>query len=309
MKKRIITPLVGALLFAQLVGCSTPKKWEANRELLTSGLGSFEAEKYGETARAMDTLLVQTNGTAKDRETYALQRYYAAFMTARAHIEASFGPAFLKEKGSSFSFGSSGDSSAPSYVGHLTAAKYHAGYVSGWYESAEKKPARIGEGEGATPLLPPALESFGLENTRLNMVLSLVAATTRLQFQDRVNSVIENYPYLLALKSCEESIEKAQVSANVRPWVYRGVFGYMVTLPGREPEAFRFAVRALETGNGAKDSITETELFPLRDWISNNGQFEFRCPRDNSLTDPTDVICPVCFQSYLDFTPTAIEAK
>jgi hypothetical protein len=300
--------LTGALLLSMASGCSTPNRWAEHREMLDIGLADFEAKNYEQTVAAMDNLLVATN-SREDRDMFALQRYFATSLTVRSHMQASFTGAFLAEDRTSgktrISFGASGNpSGVASPIGHLAATNFHAGFLLSSYEEAATKSLTSNSEEGETQLLPDKLQAFGIVNSQGNMILSLIAVHSRLQFQESVNTIVSGSRALQSYNSCTQMIADAQLTNSVKAWVYRGIFGYMETIPGRDHEAFKFAISALETARSAPNSMSASDLEPLSDWIVNNSTYTFICPRDGSPVDPDLGLCLDCSHSYLDFTPT-----
>ncbi len=297
-----IKKIVAAFVLVPLISsCGESMRWAENRDLLASAMANIESNQFAEAVGSMDALMVETQEMPNE---YALQRYFAACLTAQAHLRASFVKPFLMEQRpanqSSFELGSGSSSSGiPSEIGHLASSNFHIGYARDAFARASTKPL-LEDGEN---LLPPKLAELGVANSRAYLVLALVAIQARLQFQDRVAEILEDLPQLQTLDSCEKLLSDGQVTSSMRPWIFRGIFGYLSKFPAREPEAFKFAVRTLELAGDANGTLDDENLQPVRSWIESGSSYVFRCPDDQSVVDPNLDGCPICYQSYLIFVP------
>ncbi len=184
-------------------------------------------------------------------------------------------------------------------VANVVASTYYAGYGRQWYAAASKaKPVIDGEA-----LLPEELGAGGVRNAMLHMNMTLLAAYTRLKFQDRIEAILDEMADLRQLDTCDAAFAEAQISDRMRPWIYRGIFDYLKRRD--EIAAYKFSIRALELGRKSPNAA-ESLTAGLAKWVTEDSKYVFKCPTcGDQEVDPTLPACTVCRLPNLEFVPEA----
>ena len=265
---KIAAIALGALLAS---GCSTQKIYTTNQATLVSALNDLESGEATRLKRAeasARSVLVATGGVEKD---YRVQRFFAQYLMARSHMEASAGGAFLTEpkQKSAVSLGN-GPSQQPSPVAHLVATSYHAGYGLDWYATAVGQPLTVEK----QALLPPELEALGVEGAGKHLQLCLLATYSRLQFEEQSNIILEAIG-ATDLQALEGIVDAGAASPSMKPWIYRAMWN---RLKKKEPrEAYKFAARALESADDLKLGADNVHGQAISQWFSSTSH-RFVCP-------------------------------
>jgi len=282
-----------ALLVLPLVftSCASTDLVAANRAQLAQAQEKLQAGEYEPAARQMEQLL---SATGSSESQYALQRFFAAYLLSRAHLEAAFGTPFLSgPPNDDPGFGAGGGADTGAQLANVVASTYYAGYGRQWHGAASK--AR------SEKALPPELETYGLENALLHLNLVLLTSYTRLKFQDRIEIILDSMTGLRKLETCEEAMAKAQIGEKLRPWIYRGIFDYLKRHD--EIAAYKFAIRALDLNRQHPDE-TGALTAGLATWITEKSRYAFKCPTcGDQAVDPTLPACPVCRLPNIEFEP------
>lgn len=261
---------LGLCLFA----CSAPKLHKTNRDLLVQGVERLERGQFEGAVQFSDKLVFATAEKPRD---YQLQRFFAAFLAAQAHMSASFSGSFLKDPKEKRSMGIGGqEDESGSVLAHMVAAGRSSGYGLDWF------PASAPE-SGLEALLPEGLAKLGAANARDNLNLGLMTIYTRLGFDNKIASSLSNSPELLNLETCQAMLERTQFLPAARPWVMYMVFHHL--RDSNEPMAFSFAAEALFQG---LSPAVEKEM---QVWISEESNFRFTCPEGQHPADPTVKRC------------------
>jgi len=269
-----------------LAGCSSVNPYLEKRQVLELAVSGLEAGNYADTVRTLEQLLADTSEESRD---YALQRFFAAYLLTQAHQRANTQAPFLQEPADDgaqhFSLNSTGGGMRPSRIGHLMAVTYHSSFGRSWYDQASGSPFEK-EGE---KLLPRSLEAYGVKQALAYQNLCYLAVHSELNFQDRVEEILFSMEELTDLSHCEALMKAVQLDPAIRPWVYLAVFEHQRTRD--EPNAYRFALRARETGKGHEAFGTELSASIVR-WITEESTYRFVSPA-NQPFDPALEGCTV----------------
>jgi len=273
-----------AVLLACATSCSSPNPYVEHRQILEQAMADLDLGRTSKAAASLETI---TGITAAGDP--AVQRFFAAYLLTLVHLEASAYEPFLREpvqQGGSFEVRSQASGGTrPSRIGHLMAVTYNSSRGRAWFANADEQ-ALESDGE---KLLPPALEELGTENALVYMNLSILAVYSELNFQDRIEEILNGMEELTDLEACEALIEQVDLLPELRPWIYRGVFEHQ---KGRdERNAYRFAIRARETGKDV-ESFGEDRCDQIAVWITDESSFRFVSPA-NQLFDPALEGCTV----------------
>ena len=281
MLKTSITLL---LVASTLVGCSSPNAFQANKAVLAAAETDISEGRIEQASGRLETLLTETSAEAN---TYAVQRFYAAYLLTRAHGEASFRNAFLTEAraGGSFNLsgGGSSGSQAASPVGHLVAVTWWASFGRKWFAAA----SRASLDQGGESLLPANLADLSPENAHAHLLLSFLAVYSRLNFQDRTVAMLNDLRELSDLDRCNALLAEARVPQQMHPWIYRAIYRYLKK--SDEPAAYRFGVMARRTAKFTTDTLgyfDKPMQAEIADWIAGQSRFTYRCPRGDTDFEP-----------------------
>ena len=165
------------------------------------------------------------------------------------------------------------------------AVTYHSSRGRSWYGPAAGSPL---ESDGEK-LLPPELEAVGAENALVYMNLCFLAVHSELNFQDRIEEILGGMPELTDLEGCEALMDTVNLQPAQRPWIYRGVFEQQKRR--NEPNAYRFAIRARETGKDV-EAFGDDLCDQIARWITDESSYRFVSPA-NQPFDPALEGCTV----------------
>jgi hypothetical protein len=279
---RIATSALVALLAC---GCATEKIYSSNQSLLATAVSDVESGNLVRADASMKKLLMDTGEVADD---YAVQRFFAEYLLARVHMAASFGNAFLTEaKPDSAASLGGGPSRKPSPVGHLVATSYHSSYGLQWYQKANGKPTTVDK----KALLPPELEELGTYGAGQHLQLCLLTVYSELQFQAQSNEILEAIG-ATDLESLDKLVADAQATPEMEPWIYRAMWARLEKNDPRE--AFKFAIRTLETAEELDASAAEEHLPVIDRWLTGSEDFMFICPNCDKEIRANSPVCKSC---------------
>ena len=282
MKPRTLVASLSLLALGS--ACASSNPFLENRMVLEQVVFQQDACEYEQAVRALEKMLADTQDEAGD---FALQRFFAAYLLTRLHETASSEAPFLQEPaGEQFSLRSSrGPDDRPSRIGHLMAIAYHSSFGRSWYGSAKNAPSVV-DGER---LLPSELDGFGARNALAYLNLCFLAVHSELNFQDRIEEILYGSSELTDLDGCEALMDAVELQPAIRPWVYRAVFEQQKRR--NEPNAYRFGIRARETGKDV-EAFGEELRVEIVDWITNESSYRFVSPA-NQPFDPALEGCTV----------------
>ncbi len=274
---------VAALLLA---GCSTDRIYRENEAQLAASLASIENDQFQQAEQHAIRVLVDTGNVVDD---YPLQRFFASYLLTLTHLTAFFEKPYLTEpvSGAWAGLGATG-SRRPSPVGHLVATTYHGTY------GLERLSGAIGSKTvvDKQTLLPAALEELGAENASTHIKLCLLTVYSRLQYQDQANQVLHSIPGATDLAQLEPLLERTRTAASMRPWIYSAVFANLKRSKESEKAAYKFAIRTLDCPETAESAFGERERQVIKDWITTESSYVFRCPE--CLDSAVNVDFPLC---------------
>jgi len=286
-------PFFITLVLTATLGCKSANPYTEKRLVLEQSLEDLEAGRYRDSVFRLQKLLAETS---EEPEAHALQRFFAAYLLTEAHERASHGESFLEEPGPRTSY-TGAPRSRPSRLGHLKAMTYHSGFGHSSYELARRSPL---EHENERKL-PEELEALGTERACTYLNLCFLAIHAELDFQDRIDEFLSSVPEWVDLERCEELMDEVSLRPEVRPWVHLAVFEYLKDRDERN--AYRFAIRARETGQGAP-AFGEERRERLARWITHESSFRFVSPA-NQPFDPVLEGCTVTGTPNLMYEPVA----
>lgn len=284
MGKNRLTPRRFAIgLVLAWSACAGQDPFVVNRERLEWNLGRVDRGDLSGACADLERFLAETSPEAWR---FRMQRCYAAYLLAQAHIAASAGGAFLgSPSGVSAGGLGSGASDPPFATAHVVAAMMWAHLCKDLLPAAESASAR----EGDVELLPTSLRArtFAQVSAALDVIVLVVHA--RLGFEDRVAKTLESSSALCEIVRCEQLLEESGVALALRPWVYRTVFHYLRDRD--EPAAYLFGVRMLETASDARGTLGKADSDAVIDWIRHGSRYDFKCPSCNRSVIPEMRAC------------------
>lgn len=293
-------PQIAALaLLLCASACKSEASYGKHRETLGAGWNALETGDARLAAERMETLLVETNA---EKGVYADQRFYAAYVLARAHVIAAFGgePFLFEQRPRAFALDAS-DSKVkqiPSPIAHLVAATYHSTVAS-----ALQKDAVGASAEKRAQELPEGLVTVQPQEARLFLGLSLLAIDTRLDFEDRAGQLIEDLELdsQRDVTACDTRLASARVPDGMRPWVYLALFEFHKK--GDEQLAYKYAIKSLEAGHRVARSLEVEREREVKDWITEGSRYVFQCPRcpNHPAATPDVFLCGGCNLPIIDF--------
>jgi len=291
--------LRAGLLLASVsfVSCSSPKLYASYNDKLVTASRNFEERRYAEVARQTQDMLIDS---APQSSTYRLQRFFAAYLLTRAHMQASFDAPFLKEPRTGenlFALASSGDGNqVASPLAHLVSTIYHASLAREWANRVTSSPFEV-DGQ---KLVPDDLALLGIENAFNHLLLCQLTVYSRLQFDEKVSQMVES-PQLRSLQefaACERMVDTARVSPEMEPWIYYALFEFIKR--SDETAAYKYGIQALakarQLDSDAADFVGEVEL-----WITDGSKYRFYCPQCKEAVVPRTDSCLECRVSNLEF--------
>jgi hypothetical protein len=306
-----ITPLahfgrVAMIALAAFFGaCSSVNPYAANRETLEVAHKSLQAQKYAEAARAAEALYA---GRAEQSSEFRLQRYYAAYLAAQAHIQAALNAPFLNEAASSdankgivLNANAPASGLVPSPMSHWVAASYYAAYANDGFAAAAKEPLRVEDEE----LLPIGLKKIDVARVDVQLKLVRLATLTRLGFDVECAAMVEGTEALRAIASCTALLEQAELPAQLWPWVFYSGFKYLAprgTDLRTLQSAYFMGAKARMLAADVNDVALADAMLQVRDWAQSQKNYEFHCGCNVPFL-PDVLRCGICGKSIGDAKP------
>ncbi len=287
---------LAAALATCAAGCKATNDHAVVREKLGLAATRIDASELEGSARSLDQML--RDAPSRDASD-AVQRFYTALLLVRTHLAAAFSQPFITApipaRGANWHLDAKRDSSrqgAP--IAHLVAAIHDASYARSWYADVKSAPKTSSD-----ELLPKELASFAPRSALAYLNLAMLTCYSRLNFQDRVEEIIDGIPELASLDACDALIAETHSSEGARPWIYRGVYEHLKRVD--EPAAYKFAIRTLESSPKSIGAPSAQDLALIAHWITTDSRYVFKCPSCKTLVDPALSACTVCRRPNLEF--------
>ncbi len=267
--------------------CSTLDIYKPNQATLSSALKDIESGQPASLERAeasARSVLVSTTDVAKN---YRLQRFFAQYLLARLHMEASAKGAFLKEPQVEDSIGLGGGARARgSEVAHLVATSYHSAYGIDLYPSAVGQPLTI-KGQA---LLPPELQAMGVDSAGKHLQLCLLTAYKRLRFEEMTAQILDGIG-ATDLATLNQIVEDGQASSSMKPWIYRAMWA---RLKGADPQdAYQYAAACLESADDLEPGAENIHGKAIATWLEES-TFKFVCSSCETPVSVDSRTCSLC---------------
>lgn len=290
-----------AVLVLLATGCGSETLFKANRKSLEASLTALESDPAS-ALRQAESVVIRTG---EDAGAYPLQRFFAAYLAAEAHLAAAERGAFLPDsanrKTSGIRLGES--AAAPGVEGgalpHLVAAMYHASLGLEWLPRAEK--ARTSEKGEA--LLPETLEAFGAEQAGIALFLSQIAVFAHLRFQGKVDRYLRepDHAALLDFATCKGLAERAHLRPWLRAWLDYAIYDYL--RQDNALAAYKFAIGAIALEEEAKGGFPRKLADQMERFVVANADLEWICPTCTTPSPPSLSRCITCNKvETVDFT-------
>ena len=297
----MLTPSVRTIFVAAtlslgvLTGCSSSNPYKANRKVLEAAVNQVDSGQNRKAVSLLEHMLADTTADASD---FALQRFFAYYLLTSIHEDASVKNAFLMEaagQASSFSLQGTGTGGmAPSRVGHLVAAAYNASFGRSAYHAAtQSRDKQDGE-----VLLPVELAEIGALNAYAHMNLTLLSIYSQLDFQDRVEEILNGMADPLKFEDCDSLLDDTRTSAHMRPWIFLAAFDYLKTR--NERLAYKFGIRARETASDSGGSFGEALRAAIATWITDESKYDFKSSAGEQF-DPALEGCTTTGEPNIEF--------
>lgn len=250
-----------AALLALSAACSSVNPYEVNRDLLASAGKSLAAEDSAAAARTAEKLYAARAAEAGE---YRLQRFHALALATQAHMQAAAKKPFLDSENAGAGIGAARLGDVP----HLVAATYYASLAKDLAPGAKQDKLTV---EGVK-LLPPDLESVGVELAQKRLDLYRIVALSRLGFASTVRNEIDAWPELATPEKVDELIGELALEKEVVPWVYYTLFH--AAAGGDDRVVYTFGAKARVAAAGAKGALPNERGDELVQWVRNKAEKE-----------------------------------
>jgi hypothetical protein len=281
-------------------GCAATATGDANRATLAAAASEILPER-GPGDPQPDLRLVERDLQGllarAARRGDATERFWASWLLAQLHAEASLGEAFRYERsaaggrvGGVGTRVSSGGTERPSETSHLVAAVFHAAEARSLFEPAVR---------AAGGALPAELSARDLDDADDNLQLLLLVVYSRLGFADEAARLLEGSPVLRDPAACMSLMESFDLRAGLRPWVCRAIWHDLAPV---DPElAYRFAVLAVEGTERFGRGLPRAEVDRIEAWIGRDAPVLFVCPESRTPYLPGQTRSPVSGVPHFDY--------
>lgn len=261
------------LVFA--AACASVNPYDINREELAAADKSLLNGEAKVAAKRAENLYA---ARAAEADEYALQRFFALYVTAQAHVRAAQTQSFLGNDAGASTLGSARGTDIP----HLAAALYYSSLARELAPKAAKaKPVVDG-----VRLLPPGLEEIGVDVASQRLGLARLVVHARLGFLASIGSELDAWPELRAPEGADSVLAIAKPDRELVPWIYYALFTQARL--SSEKSAYMFGARARLLAEATKNSIPPERLAEIVAWVQQK--------RDN---DRVVFACPKCRKPYL----------
>ena len=271
-----------ALVFG-FTACATP-----GTRAPTDALG-FVVPDLDDAARresAVFRLETVLSTTQIDPDAFATQRFWASFLLAELHTFAAAEP-FLTEPGAARGPASTSRSARPSDTAHLVAAIDHASRARHLFPRVSGKP------------VPAALGPREMSGVRATLDLLVATGLARLGFRSEVGRLLEDSTALFDPALCTSELERLGVRRELYPWVC--VMASEAIRGTNEPDAYRFAVMAIESKERFGVALPEDAVRDLEGWILTEASVQFVCPRSQTAYLPGQRRSPISGVAHFDY--------
>jgi hypothetical protein len=250
-----------------LAACSSINPYDKNRELLESSSASLAASNYAASAQAAERLYA---GRAEEADQFELQRFYALYLAAGAHVRAAIHKPFLGvDSGAGIGSAQNGD------VAHLVAASYYVGLARDLSASAEKEKPVVEE----VHLLPADMEALTVRNAQEKLELFRLVALSRLGFSATYQSELERWAALQKIEGCEETIGRVALEKELVPWVFYTLFRFMKDRNDADA-AYIFGAKARVAAKDTEGAIPAERTAEIVAWVKEKAaSVEFICQK------------------------------
>jgi hypothetical protein len=297
--------LPAALATALCLGaCGGTQLWEKNEKRLEQTVTDLDTAPPDTVIRRLDAILSETSVEPGE---FALQRFYASYLLARLHTEATLERPFLFETTTHGSrIGGIGQrqssreaTTRPSITGHLVASIYHASVARAMYDQA----ARSGPKRKGVALVPDELWRLGVDNADAHLQLILTTAYARLGFRDEVAKILDRSPQLLSRDTFVSYLDQYQIPSKLRPWICEMVFWYLRSKD--EDLAYRYAIMAVEGQERFGYALPADVVARIDRWIEDGASVLFVCPASQTPYSPGEPRRPISGVPHIDFVAVA----
>ena len=294
---RVLPVWIAAL---PLWSCSSDTLHRRNRGELAASLAALDQGDFRAATQRLDRLIAATNAEA---DQYRLQRFFAAFLLAQAHLRASGEGGYLSD-GQAAQRVSLGQASVLSSesggsVAHVVASMYPIQHGESWY--AENLRLQV-DGDA---VLPEELESFGAQRAWVNLKLCQVAVYQRLGFGGRVDQLVNPKSGELAGVSDLEQCSQALVDKRVPGCLWASIyFAIFEVLRDEDPiNAYRFGVQSIHGADFPAGAAARRDaIAAVSEWIE-QAEFDWICPNCAQQAKVDTELCVACnLEHTIDFT-------
>jgi len=296
---QMIQRSLAAVALAFVAACASVNPYDLNREELAAAEKSLSLGDAKAAAARAEALYA---GRAGEADKYPLQRYFALYLTASAHMRAALGEPFL---GHGAGQGSTSIGSAKATdVAHLVASMYYGALARELAPRAAKTNLVANEARQ----LPPALEEVGVETAGQRLQLMRLVACARLGFSSTINAELEGWPEMHTPEGADSLLARAKPDKELVPWIYYALFTH--TRESSDTDAYLFGARARLLAESTRNAIPAERLAEIIAWVKqkkDENRLVFACSKCRKPFLPEKLRClddstPITdfFQSSLD---------
>jgi hypothetical protein len=307
LRSRIrILRAVSCAVLAFAAGCSSTNPYGENRKALEQSYASLEQGNYQAAAQQAEALYA---GRADQASKFTLQRYFAAWVCAQAHVQAALHHPFLTQAapaGAGLGIAAAADAPAAAPMGsttsHWVAASYWSNFARDDFAAAAKQPQKLENEE----LLPPGLKKLSIERAQSNLNLTRLAVLRRVGAEAECAAILEASPDMLDVAKCQATLEKAELPNELRPLIFYAGFAFSKlranpTDAHSQAATYHLGAQARVLADETPDSLSVAFTDDVIHWVEENKNFEFQC-KCNKKFQSTVLRCPVCASSIVQFT-------
>ena len=245
---------LASLALAVLAACASVNPYDINRDELAAADKSLASGEAKAAAKRAENLYA---ARAAEADEYVLQRYFALYLTAQAHVRAAQSESFLGGGAGASSIGSARSNDVP----HLVAALYYSSLARELAPKAAKAKPVV---EGVRQL-PPSLEELGLDVAGQRLGLARLAAYARLGFLASIGAELDAWPEMRGPEGVESVLAVAKPERELIPWVNYALFTHARL--SNDTEAYLFGARARLLAEATKNSIPAERLGEIVAWV------------------------------------------
>ena len=273
--------LVAATVFV-LIGCNKVDHVMQSHYRLETASELISRQQF---ISAMDLLEQLLADVKREKDDFALQRFYACYLLTQANVLLG-----VQEQNEPWPETLQTRRLNP----RIMTAMFYLGTALELLDAAKESDDVSASGKR---LIPGRLAELSVEEAKNNLSLLVTGLYGGLRFGDKMQVSLDRFARiesLVKLEDAKQVFDETRTLDEVRPWVELAMSRYLRRSNGLE--AYRFAMHSLHDENCPFDPLTKEELV---NWINRGSDFRFKCNRCDQTVVPERAKCFNCGEPYL----------